>query len=139
MAHTSDDGTLTPEHEFSRWNELFLAGLESINRTGRPCAMLRSHAEAAGFINIREVKMKVPLGPWPKDPELKHIGMMNLVQVLDGLEAFSLKTLEATGWSRMEVDVFLANVRREIKSNQCHTYLPLQVDLSPRLLALTAD
>lgn len=101
--------------------------------------MLRSHAEAAGFINIREVKLKVPLGPWPKNPELKHIGMMNLVQVLDGLEAFSLKTLEATGWSRMEIDVFLANVCREIKSNQCHTYLPLQVDLNPRLLPLTAD
>lgn len=123
--YTSDDGTLTPKNDLSKWSEIFYASMESINRAVRPCGMLRSHAEAAGFINIREVKLKVPLGPWPKDPELKEIGMMNLVQTLDGLEAFSLKTLEAAGWSQMETEVFLANVRREIKSNQCHTYVPL--------------
>ena len=125
LKYVSDDGTLTPDHDLYKWNHLFLAGLESINRTARPGAMLRSYAEAAGFINIREVKFKMPLGSWPKDPELKQIGMMNLVQVLDGLEAFSLKTLEAMGWSPVEIEVFLASVRQEIKSNQCHSYQPL--------------
>ena len=128
---TSDDGTLTPEHDLSKWNELFNASMESINRTARPCAMLRSHAEAAGFINIREVKLKVPLGPWPKDPELKQIGMTDLVQLLDGLEGFSLKTLEAVGWSQSEIEVFLASVRREMKSGKFHAYAPLYV-LRPR-------
>lgn len=137
LKYRSDDGTLTPEHDYYKWNDLFLAGLESINRTARPGPMLRSYVEAAGFINIREEKFKIPLGPWPKDPELKQIGMTDLVQLLDGLEGFSLKTLEAMGWSPNEIEVFLASVRQDMKTGGFHAYAPLYVlPLSP-FIALT--
>lgn len=127
LKYCSDDGTLTPDHDYYKWNDVFLAGLDSINRTARPGPKLRSYAEAAGFVNIREEKFKVPLGPWPKNPELKQIGMMNLVQVLDGLEGFSLKTLEAMGWSRDEIEVFLSSVRQDMKTGKFHAYAPLYV------------
>lgn len=133
----SDDGTLTPEHDYYKWNRLFLESMETINRTVRPGPMLRSYAEAAGFVNIREEKFKVPLGPWPKDPELKNLGMMNLVQALEGLEAFSLKTLETMGWSRIEIEVFLASVQRELKGSKFHTYAPLYVPPLSPFIALT--
>lgn len=81
---------------------MFLDGLAAINRTGR---QLRGWAEAAGFIHINELKLKVPMGSWPKDPYLKETGMMNLVQMLDGMEAFSLKTFDLLGWSRPETEV----------------------------------
>ena len=125
--YTSDDGTLTEDSDYYNWNRLFLDGLDSVNRDGRPAQRLREYAEAAGFINITEVKLKMPLGPWPKDPELKQIGMMNLVQMLDGVEGFSLKTLEAMGWSRIEIDVYLAKIRRELKAGRFHAYAPLYV------------
>lgn len=127
MKYRSDDGTLTPDHDYYKWNDLFLAGLDSINRDARPGPKLRSYAEAAGFINIREEMFKIPLGPWPKDPELKQIGLIDLVQLLDGLEGFSLKTLEALEWSRNEIEVFLASVRRDMKSGGFHAYAPLYV------------
>lgn len=136
--YISDDGTLTDEHDFLKWDKLFLDGLDAINRSGRPAHKLRSYAEAAGFVNIREEKLKMPLGPWPKDPELKQIGMMNLVQMLDGAEAFSLKTLEAMGWSRSEIEVFLAKVRKEMKAGKFHAYAPLYVS-GPRHILLIVD
>lgn len=138
IKYCSDDGTLTDDHEYTKWNDIFLDGLASINRSARPGPKLRSYAEAAGFTNINEVKFKIPLGTWPKDPELKRIGMMNLIQLLDGLEGFSLKTLEVMGWTRPEIEVFLANVRREIKGNHFHAYVPLYVSHSgPPRLTLT--
>lgn len=45
------------------------------------------------------------MGSWPKDPYLKKTGLMNLVQMLDGMEAFSLKTFDLLGWSRLETEV----------------------------------
>lgn len=67
----------------------------------------------------------MPMGSWPKDPELKKTGMMNLVQMLEGVEGFSLKSMEAMGWTRNEIEVFLASVRREMKGTQFHSYIPL--------------
>lgn len=104
---------------------MFLDGLAAINRTGCPGHQLRGWAEDAGFVNIEEVKLKVPMGSWPRDPTLKKTGLMNLVQMLDGMEAFSLKTFDLLGWSRTETEVFLANVRREMKGNKFHSYAPL--------------
>lgn len=75
-------------------------------------------------MNIREERFKVPLGSWPKDPELKRTGMLNLVQMLDGVEG-SYKSMEAMGWTRGEIEVFLASVRQEMKGTQFHSYIPL--------------
>ena len=125
LEFTSDDGTLTEEHYFRKWNTIFIQGLASINRDANPGHKLRSYAEAAGFVNIRVELFKVPMGSWPKDPELKKTGMMNLIQMLDGMEGFSLKIFELAGWTQMETEVFLAHVRKEMKGNKSHTYLPL--------------
>ena len=76
-------------------------------------------------MNIRVEFFKVPMGSWPKDPDLKKTGLMNLVQMLDGMEGFSLKIFELAGWSTAETEVFLTHVRKEMKSNKSHTYLPL--------------
>lgn len=120
----SDDGTLTEQHDFRKWSRICLNGLAAHGRTGCPGRNLRSYAEGAGFVNIREERFKVPLGSWPKDPELKRTGMLNLVQMLDGVEG-SYKSMEAMGWTRGEIEVFLASVRQEMKGTQFHSYIPL--------------
>lgn len=127
LEFTSDDNTLTEEHYFRKWNNVFIEGLAAINRDARPGPKLHAYFEAAGFVNIHVEFFKVPMGSWPKDPQLKDTGLMNLVQMLDGMEGFSLKIFELAGWSTMETQVFLTHVRKEMKSNKCHTYLPLYV------------
>ncbi|SPO01214.1 uncharacterized protein DNG_03961 [Cephalotrichum gorgonifer] len=125
--YRSDDGTLTDDTHFRKWNRALSKGLVSINRDPCPGPKLRSYAEKAGFVNIREEIFKIPLGPWAKDPELKQIGMMNLVQMLDGLEAFSLKMFDMMGYTRAETEVLLANVRKELKGRAFHAYGTLYV------------
>ncbi|KAK2060651.1 hypothetical protein LY76DRAFT_509599 [Colletotrichum caudatum] len=72
-----------------------------------------------GLINIHHQPYKIPAGPWAKDPYLKDIGMCNLVQMLDGLEGFSMKLLcGALGWTKEEVIVLLAGVRNDLKSGK---------------------
>lgn len=66
------------------------------------------------------------MGPWPKDPKLKEIGLYNLTQASEGLEAFSLRLF--TGmlkWTQEAVLVLLAKVRKDLKNPNIHS----QVDL----------
>ena len=125
LEYVSDDGTLTEEHDFRKWNNAFIKGLETIERDPRPGHKLCSYAEHAGFTNIYAEKFKIPMGPWPKDPVMKQTGMMNLAQMLDGMEAFSLKIFEMLQWSRDETEVFLAKVRKEMKAGKFHSYATL--------------
>ncbi|SPO01792.1 related to methyltransferase [Cephalotrichum gorgonifer] len=122
LEYITDDGSLTEDHDFRKWNKLFLDALATVNRDGRPGHKLCGYAEAAGFVNVQEQKFKIPMGPWAKHPDMKKTGMINLVQMLDGLEAFSLKTLDMLGYTRDETEVFLANVRKEMKGKLFHSY-----------------
>ncbi|SPO03565.1 related to methyltransferase [Cephalotrichum gorgonifer] len=125
--YRSDDRSLTEDHHFRKWNKVLVKALTDIDRDPCPGPKLRSYAEKAGFVNIREEVFKVPLGPWAKDPYLKHIGMINLVQMLDGLEAFSLKVFDMIGYSEAETQVLLAKVRDEVKGRAFHAYEKIHV------------
>ena len=68
----------------------------------------------------------MPWGFWPKDPAIKEIGIFNLQQMLNGLEAFSLRPFcEIMGWTEEQVLVFLAGVRKEMKDPRIHGYFDL--------------
>ncbi|KAJ3952112.1 hypothetical protein N0V92_011452 [Colletotrichum tropicale] len=92
-----------------------------MGRTGCPGLKLEDWVKDAGFQNVKHYKFKCPIGPWAKDPQHREVGMLNLIQTLDGLEAFSLKLFcDVLGQTKEEVLVMLAKVRQEIKSNALH-------------------
>ena len=65
-----------------------------------------------------------PVGTWPKDPKLKEIGRCMRAQLCDGaLESYTLAMFTRYGnWKRVEVEVLLAGVRSEIKTNKKPLY-----------------
>ncbi|GKT53614.1 methyltransferase domain-containing protein [Colletotrichum tofieldiae] len=124
----SDDGTLTDKHDSDRWHRLFCEICEKIDREHSPGPKLERWVHGAGFKNIVHHHYKIPIGPWAKDQHYKDLGMLNLIQMLDGLEGFSLKLFcGVLGWTREEVLVLLANVRREMKTNAYHAHLNFHV------------
>ncbi|TQN64814.1 Secondary metabolism regulator LAE1 [Colletotrichum shisoi] len=124
----SDDGSLTDDHETMKWekkgNEI--AGM--IGRDFNPGPKLYDWVKGAGFRNVVHKHYKIPIGPWAKEPHYKDIGMINLIQLLDGLEAFTLKPFcSVLGWTTEEVRVLLAQVRKEMKSGVFHAHLNYHV------------
>ncbi|KAK1594633.1 methyltransferase domain-containing protein [Colletotrichum navitas] len=110
LLYTSEDGSLTEEHQTLKWIRLILEACDKMGRDGQ-----------AGFVNIAHEKFIVSIGPWPKDTHHKDVGMCNLIQMLDGLEAFSLRVFcGVLGWTRAEVLVLLAMVRKDLKSCKFH-------------------
>ncbi|KAF6836220.1 methyltransferase domain-containing protein [Colletotrichum musicola] len=121
LLYESDDGSLTDDHQTLKWVKHFLEACEIIGKEASPGPKLKGWVEEAGFVNITHERFKMPIGPWPKDSYYKDVGMANLIQILDGLEAFTLKVfIGVLGWTREEVLVLLAQVRKELKSGVFH-------------------
>lgn len=117
----SDDGTLTEKHHTSKWMSLLIEACVSVGRDPRPGPNIEGWVKDVGFVDVVHQRFKMPIGPWPKDPHHKDVGMTNLIQLLDGLEGFSLRAFcGILGWTKEEVLVLLAQVRTELKSGSFH-------------------
>ncbi|KAF5498232.1 Secondary metabolism regulator LAE1 [Colletotrichum fructicola] len=128
LLYRSDDGSLTDDHHTSKWTKDFLDGFNSIGREPCPGPKLEGWAKEAGFTNIKHQVFKLPIGPWPKDPYYKDVGMTNMIMLLDGLEGFTLRMFcSVLGWTKEEVQVLLMSVRKELKAPAFHAYYNLHV------------
>ncbi|KAJ0370968.1 hypothetical protein COL26b_009859 [Colletotrichum chrysophilum] len=80
--------------------------------------------KSEGFETVNYMQRVVPMGTWPKDRELKEIGRWFRVQFLEmALEAYTLALFTRAGnWKNEEVQVLLALVREELKSDKIHLY-----------------
>jgi hypothetical protein len=63
------------------------------------------------------------LNPWPKDRKLKDIGRYQQVNMIEGMEAYSLALFTRfLGWSIQEAQAFFAGVRGELVDRSLHVY-----------------
>lgn len=85
-----DDGTMPDDYGWRRWVQDFEAVSRLANRQTDVGPKVKEWMEEVGFVDVQEVMFKVPLNGWPKDPRLKHIGMLWQRNLLEGLSGFSL-------------------------------------------------
>ncbi|KAE9576802.1 hypothetical protein CGMCC3_g7306 [Colletotrichum fructicola] len=107
--------------EFQDWDLLFKSDDGSITDDHYSMKMIKMFMEGSR-------KIKCPLGMWPKDPYLRDLGHMNMIQALDGLEAYNLRLYTGVlGWTVAEAQVLFAHVRNEIRNNAFHAYMVYHV------------
>ncbi|KAK0649746.1 S-adenosyl-L-methionine-dependent methyltransferase [Cercophora newfieldiana] len=84
---------------------------------------LEPRLAAAGFTKISVKKLKVPIGTWPKDKKLRLIGLY-FISILEALfRAIGGRPLIAAGMDPVEIEVFLAGVRKDLKNTNYHSYM----------------
>jgi SAM-dependent methyltransferase len=124
----SDHREFPEGHAFHTWAQSFYQAGEKMGRPWTICIpgeMTKTMSDA-GFVDIHEVKFKLPVGNWAKDPALKQAGLLfhtSLERDLEGFSTFCMR--EVLGWSQEEVIVFLAQMRRELrrKTNYAYVYV----------------
>ena len=81
--------------------------------------------EERGFEEVTEIVYKMPTNPWPRDQRLKLIGAFEMENLLFGLSGMVTRLFsKALKWSPEQVQVFLVDVRKEIKNRNIHCYWP---------------
>ncbi|KAG7409018.1 hypothetical protein LZL87_012045 [Fusarium oxysporum] len=118
----ADDDTMSPESPLKTWVKIFEQVAEKI---GNPFFWNPAEEfEKAGLKNITEKKVKVPIGTWAKDKDLKQWGAWNRQFLLQGLEGFSIRSLtELLGWEYEKAQIFLVEMRKELLNPKLHSYV----------------
>ncbi|KAI0975175.1 S-adenosyl-L-methionine-dependent methyltransferase [Xylaria arbuscula] len=126
----ADDGTVPYGCALDQWGRVFIEAGKKFGRTFRPFEedLQVKAMQAAGFVDIKVYNMKTTLGPWAADPKYKEIGQyarLALEQDIEGFIMYMWTTI--LGWTREEIAVYAAHLRRELRSPNFHAYYPQRV------------
>ncbi|KAL9055047.1 MAG: hypothetical protein Q9206_003304 [Seirophora lacunosa] len=121
----SDDGTVGPDHFWTTWGDTVLSVGETWGKGFNAWEILKEKMEDAGFVDVVQVPMKWPIGPWMEDQHMKELGMWNALRLDTGLEGYVMRLFTmAGGWSYTEVQAFLGKFKACMKDPSNHGYLP---------------
>lgn len=81
------------------------------------------HLKDAGFVDITEHKLLVPVSPWARGKKNKLLGAISLQNMTEGVASMSTAPFtRMLGWSQERLEVFLVQVRDDLKSKGIHAY-----------------
>ncbi|KAI1174817.1 S-adenosyl-L-methionine-dependent methyltransferase [Nemania sp. FL0916] len=126
----SDDATVPFGSAMDQWGRVFTEAGRKFGRTFRPLEdeIQVKAMEAAGFVDIKVHNFKTTLGPWPADPKHKEIGQYARLALEQDIEGFIMYMWTSVlGWTREEIAVYAAHLRRELRSPNYHAYYPQRV------------
>jgi metalloendopeptidase OMA1, mitochondrial len=101
-----DDGTMPDDWPFKDWSEHIEDAAKDIGRPLRTAHKLKRWFIDAGFVDVQEKVIKLPINSWPRDKKLKVLGKWWAENLQIGLQGFSLALLSRVyGWSKDEIEV----------------------------------
>ncbi|KAH7012761.1 S-adenosyl-L-methionine-dependent methyltransferase [Microdochium trichocladiopsis] len=125
-----DNGTRDPQSALAKWGKMFISAGQ---KSGRTFAVVeddiqREAMEAAGFIDIRVVNFKVPIGSWSADEKGKSIGAAVDRALQADPEGFINRPWgESLGWEEDKMMVYAAYLRNELKAGKSHAWCSMKV------------
>jgi hypothetical protein len=120
---TSDDGSLREDSVLAYYSKQICQASQNYNRPIPLYTEYKKWFEEAGFVDIKQVVLKAPTNPWPKNQTLKEVGKFQLFSHLENLEGISMGLMtRGLQWKADEVRVLMARLRPELKSRDIHSY-----------------
>lgn len=117
-----DDGTMLEDDQFKR---LCCLAEEAYGKLELDVSLPKSLGPLladAGFLNIDCEILKIPIGKWPEDREMQHIGLLQERAIIDFLPTLALRPFNALGMSREKAEMELILGRKALKEKHIHRY-----------------
>lgn len=71
------------------------------------------------------IYLKLPLGPWAKDSNMREVGRYQQVQQILAIQSYAPGFFSRVlGWTALEVQVLIAKIRNELLDKSIHMYIP---------------
>ncbi|KAG7046329.1 methyltransferase domain-containing protein [Colletotrichum scovillei] len=124
----SDDDTLKEEHAlYQSMKHLGEAAAKS-DHAFVDLDALKPMLEAAGFVDVTELRFKWPSNTWPRNAKFKELGAWNYENITTGLQGFLMAALtRGLGWKADEVNVLAAQARKDVGDRSIPAYWPMIV------------
>ncbi|KIY02348.1 uncharacterized protein Z520_02486 [Fonsecaea multimorphosa CBS 102226] len=124
-AHTDDQSEL-PDSQIMKLCRFVDDMTAATGRDFRASSKMKTAIEAAGFVDVQEQRVKLPLGPWASDPKFKDIGRFFERFYKTGLQGWLLQICTRVfGWTLEQVNEACVKAFQEINSRQQHMYFTL--------------
>jgi hypothetical protein len=123
----SDDGTLDGTN-LEHWAKLLVSKATEKGKDWTCASKYKRLLIEAGFVDVCEVHYEWPTNTWPLQAESRKRGLYCKANLLDGVNAISMRLLAACGMSTAEVEGILVDVRKDVENREIHAYIPMQVD-----------
>ncbi|KIW43922.1 hypothetical protein, variant [Exophiala oligosperma] len=89
---------------------------------------MKQMIEDAGFVDVQEKRINIPLGPWSSDSRMKDIGRFYERFYKTGLQGWLLQVCtRQLNWSVDQVNAACVSAFKEINQRQQHWYYPLVI------------
>lgn len=124
----SDHVQFPKDHIFYQMADLVYQAGDKIGRSFQIVNghQMKKHMEEAGFVDIVEKKLKVPLHGWAKDPKLQQAGLLFQMAVDESLEGLNTYLLvEILGWQLEEALVLISKMRQESRKVTNFHWFPM--------------
>ena len=114
------------ENHLSDFYKLFARAMSVAGLDLNAILKAREELESAGFINVREMVIKMPIGDWMEDGELKEIGHLYEDVMRSSIPGTAMRAIiENMDWSWLEVTVLGALAKHN--SFPTSMYFPLHI------------
>jgi hypothetical protein len=116
------DDTFGPHNPLWQWNANHVVAARSKGQPFVTPEQVTRWMTEVGFEDVVVKNYLVPTNPWPKDRKMKNLGTYMMINMLEGVEAFTLRLwTQQLGWSRERIQLFLALVRKDIRNRNIHS------------------
>ncbi|KAF2452932.1 methyltransferase domain-containing protein [Lineolata rhizophorae] len=123
-----DDGTMPDDYVLKIFLDNVKEGLTRLGPDMYATAKLPGKVKDAGFVNITDRVVKLPVGPWAKNKTLKKVGLYLYAGIMDGLQAIAMGPMtRGLGKTPVEVELFLKEVREGMKDSKVHSYFDMHI------------
>ncbi|KAK4164588.1 Phosphoethanolamine N-methyltransferase [Cladorrhinum sp. PSN259] len=125
----SDDASISPSipYAFRDYINYMAAGLRIMGSEMHAILRLPDEMKAAGFEDVQSITHKAPLGMWPRDKRLRLCGLFMRTAIMDGLRGISHRPLTALGWTQLQIEMVLVDVRKALMDSKVHAYFTYRI------------
>ncbi|KAF5858708.1 hypothetical protein ETB97_003876 [Aspergillus alliaceus] len=121
--HTQD-GELSDDSYTRQWNRHLVDGMITFGKSIRTVEQQAEKMKAAGFVDVHEDVLKVPVGSWQKSPSLTELGQWMQMQTIDAIEPLSLAIFtRVLGWTEEDSCLLFAEARKEFRETTRQLYV----------------
>lgn len=125
-----DDNSVTDEvpYAFRDFMGFLDEGLRALGGELHAILTMPDEMREAGFEEVNVIQHKNPIGVWPRDKRLRLCGLFLRTAIMDGLRGLSKRPFgTGLGWTQVQIEMFLIEVRKSVMDSKFHTYFPLHV------------
>lgn len=73
-------------------------------------------------VDVEQRRALVPCSPWPKDQRLKHVGLYQLENILDGIRGVCFKMVRLAGHTVEETESMIEDAKKFVADCRNHPY-----------------